>query len=542
VIKITSTNLLAAIFGLLLLTMMPATLAIYYSPSSSLNSVYAQEDPDAAPLDVNDSTNSPNMTEQQQQQQQQQNNAANLRLPSQEGFEVSVLATNFSEPHNIIYGPDNILWITERLGKSITLVDPKNGTILNNITVPGVHQSQGQDGLMGMVLDPNFNSNGHFYVAYTYDVNNNNNNSSSGSDNSDDNQLDRLTKITRFTYDNTTSTISEPVDLISGLQGSIDHNSGRLAIGPDSKLYYTIGDQGKNQLSLYCLDIEAQTLPTVEEVANQNWTAYQGKVLRMNLDGSIPEDNPVIDGVQSHIFTYGHRNPQGLTVGPDGNLYVSEHGPNSDDEVNRLQAGGNYGWPYIAGYQDDQAYRYLNWSSAGQQCPELDSRNVTAGIEAGVLAINESQVDLPNFVPPVATFFTVSSDYNFTDHNCGELAYICNPTIAPSSLRLYNSDTIPGWNGTLLMPTLKGGKIYQLILGDNKSSLAQEPAQMFHSENRFRDLTISPDGSTLYVITDTSGPAQAIGGGATTELWNPGSLLEFTYVGGNSNSNISSMQ
>jgi PQQ-dependent dehydrogenase (s-GDH family) len=482
------------------------------------------------------------MTEQQQQQQQQQNNAANLRLPSQEGFEVSVLATNFSEPHNIIYGPDNILWITERLGKSITLVDPKNGTILNNITVPGVHQSQGQDGLMGMVLDPNFNSNGHFYVAYTYDVNNNNNNSSSGSDNSDDNQLDRLTKITRFTYDNTTSTISEPVDLISGLQGSIDHNSGRLAIGPDSKLYYTIGDQGKNQLSLYCLDIEAQTLPTVEEVANQNWTAYQGKVLRMNLDGSIPEDNPVIDGVQSHIFTYGHRNPQGLTVGPDGNLYVSEHGPNSDDEVNRLQAGGNYGWPYIAGYQDDQAYRYLNWSSAGQQCPELDSRNVTAGIEAGVLAINESQVDLPNFVPPIATFFTVSSDYNFTDHNCGELAYICNPTIAPSSLRLYNSDTIPGWNGTLLMPTLKGGKIYQLILGDNKSSLAQEPAQMFHSENRFRDLTISPDGSTLYVITDTSGPAQAIGGGATTELWNPGSLLEFTYVGGNSNSNITSMQ
>ena len=73
---------------------------------------FAQEDPDAAPLDVDDSTDSQNMTE-----QQQQNNAANLQLPSQEGFEVSVLATNFSEPHNIIYGPDNILWITERLGK-----------------------------------------------------------------------------------------------------------------------------------------------------------------------------------------------------------------------------------------------------------------------------------------------------------------------------------------------------------------------------------------------------------------------------------------
>ena len=513
--------------------MMPTTITNYLSSSqsSSLNLVYAQENPEAAPMDDNDSTGFQNITG-----QQQQSNAANLRLPSQEGFEVRILASNFSEPHNIIYGPDNVLWITERLGKSITLVDPNNGTILNNITVPGVHQSGGQDGLMGMVLDPNFESNGHLYVAYTYDANN----STSGSDSSnnggsDDEELERLTKITRFTYDNTTSTISEPVNIISGLQGSIDHNSGRLVFGLDGKLYYTIGDQGKNQLSLYCLDIEAQTLPTAEEVSNQNWTAYQGKVLRMNPDGSIPEDNPVIEGVQSHIYTYGHRNPQGLTVGPDGNLYASEHGPNSDDEVNRLLAGGNYGWPYIAGYQDDQAYRYVNWSSAGEQCPKLDSRNVTAGIEAGVLAINESEVNLPNFVPPVATFFTVASDYNFTDHNCGQLAYICNPTIAPSSLRLYDSETIPGWNGTLLMPTLKGGKIYQLILDDNKSSLAQEPIQMFQSENRYRDLAISPDGSILYVITDSTGPVQAIGGGATTELWNPGSLLEFKYVGGNSN-------
>src|SRR5690606_4104330 len=119
----------------------------------------------------------------------------NVRLPSQEGFEVRLLASNFSEPHNIIYGPDDILWITERLGKSITMVDPQNGTILNNITVPGVHQSQGQDGLMGMVLDPNFKNNGHFYVAYTYNANNSTD------------ELERLTKITRFTFDNNTNTI-----------------------------------------------------------------------------------------------------------------------------------------------------------------------------------------------------------------------------------------------------------------------------------------------------------------------------------------------
>ncbi|CAN5575248.1 PQQ-dependent sugar dehydrogenase [soil metagenome] len=511
-------NILAVTFGLLLLTMMPTTLTSYFS-SSSLKPVYAQEDPAAAPFDPNDSTDSQNIT--------QQNNA-NLRLPSHEGFEVRLLASNFSEPHNIIYGPDNVLWITERAAKTITLVDPQNGTILNNITIPGVHQSQGQDGLMGMVLDPDFNSTGHLYVAYTYDANN------SGSD-----ELERLTEITRFTYDNTTGAIGEPVNIISGLVGSIDHNAGRLAFGPDGKLYYTIGDQGKNQLSLYCLDIEAQTLPTTEEVANQNWTAYQGKVLRMNSDGSIPEDNPVIDGVQSHIFTYGHRNHQGLTMGPDGNMYVSEHGPDSDDEVNRLVAGGNYGWPYIAGYKDDMAYQYVNWSSAGDNCPDLNYFSADPN-EAGLMIQSESESNLQNFVPPVATFFTVASDYNFTDHNCGELAYVCNPTIAPSSLRMYTSDTIPGWNGTLIMPTLKNGTIYQLTLDENGTSLAEEPAKLFTSENRYRDIAFSPNGSTLFVITDSTGPAQAIGGGATTELWNPGSLLEFKYVG-NSN-NMTSMQ
>ena len=107
-ITIKSSNILAVTFGLLLLTMMPTTLSNYLSSSSS-NSVYAQEDPATAPFDANDSTDSQNAT-------QQQNNA-NMRLPSQEGFEVRLLASNFSEPHNIIYGPDNILWITERLGK-----------------------------------------------------------------------------------------------------------------------------------------------------------------------------------------------------------------------------------------------------------------------------------------------------------------------------------------------------------------------------------------------------------------------------------------
>lgn len=270
-----------------------------------------------------------------------------------------------------------------------------------------------------MAFDPDFNNTHHFFVAYTYDAD-------------PSNALDRLTKITRFTYDAPAGTIKEPVDLISGLKGSIDHNSGRMVFGPDDKLYYTIGDQGKNQLTLYCLNIEAQNLPTAQEVSNQNWTAYQGKVLRINPDGLIPNDNPIIDGVQSHIFTYGHRNPQGLTVGPNGHLFIAEHGPNSDDEVNHLIPGGNYGWPYVVGFKDNSAYRFINWSSTGEQCPTLDSNNIPAAIAAGASALNECEFNGTSFVPPIATVFTVDNNYNFSDHNCGKMAYICNPTIAPS--------------------------------------------------------------------------------------------------------------
>lgn len=245
----------------------------------------------------------------------------------------------------------------------------------------------------------------------------------------------------RFTYDAANNTIGNPMDLISGLSGSIDHNSGRMTFGQDGMLYYTIGDQGKNQLALICLDNQAQDLPTSEQVSAKNWTAYEGKVLRMNSDGSIPTDTPEINGVKSHIFTYGHRNAQGIAVGPNGDLYVSEHGDNSDDEINRLQAGGNYGWPYVSGYKDDKAYQYVNWSAA-DNCEELTFNDI-APPPPGVPVTNESAFNASNFVPPIHTFYTVENDFNFTDHACGEMASVCYPKVAPSSLRLYTSDTIP---------------------------------------------------------------------------------------------------
>lgn len=437
------------------------------------------------------------------------------RLPAQEGFNTTLLAINLTAPHNIIYGPDNALWITERLGKNITRINAETGERLGSISVANVLAAGGQDGLLGMALDPNFNSSRYVYLAYTYD-------SDPGE------ELDRLTKITRFTYDSSNDTLSQPVDLINGLAGSIDHNSGRMTFGLDGKLYYTIGDQGKNQISLYCSNIEAQHLPTAQQVASKDWDAYEGKVLRMNPDGSIPEDNPVIEGVQSHVYTYGHRNPQGIAVGPDGDLYISEHGDKTDDEINRLVPGSNYGWPYVAGYKDDKAYQYVNWSAA-ENCEALTWNNI-APPPAGLPITNESDFIDTNFVPPIQTFYTVENGFNFTDPACEGNNYICWPTVAPSSIRLYSAEFIPGWNGTLLMTTLKAGKIFQIDLDDNGTGLANDPVELFHSENRYRDVAFSPDGSTIYAITDSFGPAQALdGSGVADDLWNPGSVLMFRY-------------
>lgn len=466
------------------------------------------------PSVTNDATQSQQARKNQTQQQQPQ-------LPTQNGFSIRVLATNFSAPYNILYGPDGALWVTERVGKDIVRVDPTNGSKLSTTMVPNVWQSAGQDGLMGMAFDPNFNDTNYIYVAYTY----------AGPETVE--EVDRHTKITRFTYDPNTHTIGEPFDLISGLQASVDHNSGRMTFGPDGMLYYTIVDQGNNQFARYCFNIQAQRLPTAEDVAPQDWDAYQGKTLRMNPDGSIPEDNPVINGVRSHIFTYGHRNPQGLSVGPNGDLYSVEHGPNSDDEFNHLQAGGNYGWPYVAGFKDDKAYRYYNWSGA-ENCETLKFTQ-TGTPPAEILVMNESDFNASNFVPPVYAFGTVETGYNFTNPACGNLTSVCFPTVAPSSLRFYTSDAIPDWNGTFLMTTLKSGRIFHLTLTENGTALAQAPEELFRSENRYRDLAFDPDGRTIYVITDTMGFAQNIEGGATTQLWTPGSLIAFTYQGGSGN-------
>ncbi len=240
-----------------------------------------------------------------------------------DGFTRRVVATGLADPYEVVWGPDNFLWITEKSGSKVTRVDPHTGAKYTALDLPDtVHAPNGQDGVLGLAFHHGQN---YVYISYTYDA-----------DPSTDAPERRL-KIVRYSHDVASGRLVDPQDVLTGLPSSTDHQSARLRFGPDSKLYYTIGDQGANLFEHFCQPNEAQRLPTAAEVAAQDWVAYQGKTLRLDVDGGIPDDNPVLDGVRSHVYTYGHRNAQGLDFGPGGRLYQTEQGPQTDDEVNILE-------------------------------------------------------------------------------------------------------------------------------------------------------------------------------------------------------------
>ena len=379
------------------------------------------------------------------------------------------------------------------------------------VTIPEVYSDFTQDGLLGMTLHPGLlkgTGNDYVYVAYTYDAD-------AGP------AVSRRGKLRRYTYNNRTGSLENPLDLITDLPAGSDHIAFRLVFGPDNKLYLSIGDQGSNWLQNYCNPNRAQDLPTAAEVRARDWTKYQGKMLRLNPDGSIPPDNPALAGVRSHILSYGHRNPQGLVFGPAGRLYESEHGPDTDDEVNIIEAGKNYGWPNVAGYNDNRAYAYANWSaSSPEPCRSLTFSSTA--IPPSVPQQKESAWSHPDFKAPIKTFFTVAEGYDPQRDGAG--------TVAPSGLDIYTArDGISGWADSLLMLSLSMGRVYRVKLNMDGIS-AGEYTELFRTANRYRDIAIR-NSKTIYLSTDAEGRTMNRTGQSTRDLENPGAILEFTYTG-----------
>ena len=428
-----------------------------------------------------------------------------------ESFVSRVVTGNLAGPWEVSWGPDGFLWITERAGKRVTRVNPADGSQMVAITIDEVYQTLAQDGLLGLALHPDLlkgKGTDYVYVAYTYDAD-------------PGTSVDQRMKVRRYTYEPSLHRLSSPMDILTRLPHGTDHGAGRLVFGPDGKLYLSRGDHGSNFLANYCDPIHSQDLPTAAQVQAADWTLYQGKILRLNLDGSIPRDNPTLNGVRSHVYSYGHRNPQGLAFA-GSRLFESEHGESIDDEVNLVVAGGNYGWPLIAGYQDDQSYVYSNWSaSSPQPCASL-TFNV-ANPPPSVPRQRESQAHVANFVPPVKTFFTVPNTY--------DLRRSGNATTAPAGLKVYTSRAIPGWHNSLLLTSMISGVVFRMSLTNDRRNPVGAPVAYFKTGNRYRDIVVAPDGLRLYVVTDPEGRTVGPSGALTRDLTNPGAVLEFKYTG-----------
>lgn len=324
---------------------------------------------------------------------------------------VTTLAGGFDTIWELAWGPDNNIWVTERPG-GISRVNPATGAITRLGTLPV--NEVGEGGLMGLAFHPDFGSGQpYIYLAHTY---------SAGAS--------IRNRVVRVPVSG--NALGTPEIIIDNIPGSSVHNGARIAVGADRFLYVTMGDASNTALS-------------------QDRNSLAGKVLRLTLTGAPAPGNPF----GTAIYTLGHRNPQGLVFGPGGALYSTEHGPGDNDELNRIEAGRNYGWPDVRGKCD---------GDAGASEMSFCSAN--------------------NVVEPLA---------NWT------------PTIAPSGLDYYNGTRIPQWRGSLLFTTLKGNALYRMPLSADGRSVTGEEKIFEGQYGRLRDVLVAPDGSVYLGTSNRDG-------------------------------------
>ncbi len=325
---------------------------------------------------------------------------------SAEGFIIDTLAQGLTVPWSMVFIDKETLLFSERNGKMRLL---RKDQLLPGpaLTLTDIDTAK-KMGLLGICLHPDFARNKYVYISYNYKREN-------GS----------FLRIVRYTFDN--DKLSNPFLLIGNISASPNHTGCRLKFGPDSKLYITTGDADRPMLA-------------------QDLKSLNGKILRVNDDGSIPADNPFvkIDTARKEIWTYGHRNTQGIDFQTGtGNLYNSEHGPTGGDEVNFIEKGLNYGWPVIHHRETKK-----------------------------------------NMVSPLAEF---------------------TPSIGPSEILFYNGDGFPKLKGSLLMATLRGESIVAMQIANQKIIASEKLID--HQYGRIRALTVGPEGN-IYFSTSQNDPPE----------------------------------
>ena len=313
-------------------------------------------------------------------------------------FSVEVVAQNLEIPWAMAFAPDGRMFVTERPGRVRIF---QNGQVL---AAPALVLTDvaavGEGGLLGIAVHPDFANNHFVFLAYTARL-------AGGS---------RETRVVR--YREVGNTLGEPAVILDRVGAADIHDGARVRFGPDRKLYVTMGDTA--------------VPPTAQDLGT-----LTGKILRINDDGSVPGDNPFAG---SPIFSYGHRNPQGLDWHPvTGEPWGSEHGQTGNDEINRLQPGRNYGWPVI------------------------EADQTRAGMET-----------------PIAFF---------------------SPSIAPSGASFYTGTAMAGFRQNLFVGALAGQHLLRVRFDPNDPNRIAATERLLAGRfGRIRDVVNGPDGS-LYLCT-----------------------------------------
>ncbi len=329
-------------------------------------------------------------------------------------FRVVPVVTGLEHPWGMAFLPGGNILITERPGRVRMVRDgalepePLDG-------VPEVYAS-GQGGLLDVALDPGFVSNRVIYLSYA---------ASGDGGNS--------TRVARATLGEGRLEDLKVIFTAAPLVSSSKHFGSRLAFDAEGHLFITVGERGQGKRA--------------QDLGEDN-----GKVIRLYPDGSVPDDNPFarVAGARPEIFSYGHRNPQGLAIHPrTGIPWSNEHGARGGDEVNVVRPGVNYGWPVI-----------------------------TYGIDYSGAPIGEGITHKEGMAQPIHYWV---------------------PSIAPAGMAFYEGDAFPAWRGDLFVGALKAELLVRLEL-DGERVVAEERL-LDGAIGRIRDVEVGPD-ELLYLLTD----------------------------------------
>jgi aldose sugar dehydrogenase len=325
-------------------------------------------------------------------------------------FRVETVATGLEVPWSIVFVPDGRVFVTERRGR-IRVIEGGRLRPEPFAAVAEVEPS-GESGLMGLVLHPNFAENHLLYLSYAY-------------------RTSQGQRVRVVRYRETGSGLADPKVIVEDIPAAPNHAGCRLAFGPDGKLYVTTGDATERELA-------------------QRLDSLAGKTLRLGDDGSIPTDNPFVGqrGARPEIWTYGHRNSQGIAWQPGtGLMFQTEHGPSGfdgpggGDEVNIVERGKNYGWPLI------------------------HHRQSREGLESPIL--------------------------EFT------------PAVAPASGMFYTGSAFPALRGNFLFGCLRGECIVRVVLDGRRVVSSERLLEGVYG--RIRDVVQGPDGAIYFSTSNRDG-------------------------------------